>query len=391
MHQSASRQGAHDKLSVSDKPSDSRPLDQFISTETALLDLTQELLAAPWVGIDTEFLRERTFRPRLCLLQTATPRGVACVDPLALDLTPVLAALEGQNLKIGHALRQDFEILYQIRGRLPMPVFDTQVAAALLGYDEQTGYAALVEAELGVQLDKSHTRTDWSARPLSPEQVHYAGNDVRHLQALHQQLGERLERLGRTAWLAEECRRRLDIGRYDDAEAILTKFGHAHRLPTPVQHVLAALIRWREGVARAHDRPRQWIVPDEVLLRIAARQPTEPRALRAIKGLPPAVGRMAEELLAAVRLGQSQTGAAPWPPVIAFTAEEQRRFEVLAAAVKKVAAELGISASLLAPRRELERAARGLGDALVYTGWRQEVLDQALSQARPLVPAPAAE
>jgi ribonuclease D len=348
-------------------------VDQFIAGPEALEALSREVWNAPWVAIDTEFLRERTFRPRLCLIQVATPDGVYCVDPLAQDIDPLFAALEGGAIKIGHALRQDLEILHQRRGRLPAPLADTQIAAMLLGYNDQTGYAALVQSELGITLDKRHTRTDWSRRPLSEEQLCYAGNDVRHLPMLHERLVQQLTELGRLDWFEEECGRLLSADRYEDGiGAVAARFVYAHQLAPPAQRALWALIRWREQTARRLDRPRRWILSDEVLMRIAARHPARVQELHGIKGLAPQALRFAGELVAVIAEGAPQETPL-WQPTMPLGEEEQRRFDALATLIRAKAESLGLATTVLATRREVEAAARG-NPAVFHSGWRHAVL-----------------
>jgi len=187
---------------------------ELIDNPSALADLCRTLASSPWIALDTEFLRERTYYARLCLIQVGTPQLVACIDPLALeDLGPLHALLADRGLrKVLHAARQDLEVFNDLdsgggRHAVPAPVFDTQVAAAYLGYDDQIGYAALVAAVTGVTLDKAHTRTDWSVRPLSAAQLQYAEDDVRYLVPVYEVIRERLLAAGRLAWVEDDCAR----------------------------------------------------------------------------------------------------------------------------------------------------------------------------------------
>ena len=178
----------------------------LIDSAAALARPLESLAAASWVAIDTEFLRERTYRARLCLVQVATEDMLACVDPLRVDVTPLLDALYRPSLlKVLHAARQDLEVFYDVQGSVLTPVFDTQIAAALTGPEDQIGYAALVERLTGHRLDKQATRTDWSQRPLSDVQLAYARDDVHYLREVYGELAARLESLRRNAWLVEEC------------------------------------------------------------------------------------------------------------------------------------------------------------------------------------------
>ncbi len=179
----------------------------LVTAQPALDAAVFRMQAATRLAIDTEFMRESTYYPQLCLLQIATETDCVLIDPLAgLDLGPLYLLLaEERRLKILHAARQDLEVLVLQSGAVPAPVFDTQVAAALLGHAPQIGYAELVARRLGHSIDKGQTRTDWSRRPLTAEQLAYAADDVHHLLTLHTDLGEALEARGRTSWAAEEA------------------------------------------------------------------------------------------------------------------------------------------------------------------------------------------
>src|ERR1700730_9348689 len=185
-------------------PYDLRPLQTIVTTSHALAELAAELDSCDLVGLDNEFLRERTYRAELCVVQLSSRSDACCVDPLALpDLTPLARVLTAPGItKVMHASRQDVEVLHPLVG-LVKPVFDTQIAAALTGLPAQIGYGELVRRLLGKELAKSHTRTDWSRRPLSPEQIEYALDDVRYLIPLKSVLEDQLQQLGRSQWLAQ--------------------------------------------------------------------------------------------------------------------------------------------------------------------------------------------
>ena len=175
----------------------------FVNDESTLAELCQLIASSDVVAMDTEFMRERTYYAQLCLIQLATDEVIACVDPLAIDdLNPLLDLLyEPKRLKILHAARQDLEIFFDLRGDVPRPVYDTQIAATLLGHGDQLGYAKLVKAMLSVNVDKDHSRTDWSKRPLDDAQIKYAENDVRHLIPMYRMQMKQLTKLGRESWL----------------------------------------------------------------------------------------------------------------------------------------------------------------------------------------------
>ena len=251
-----------------------------ISTSDELAAIADKVCASEAIGIDTEFLRERTYRAELCLLQLTTPAGPVCVDPLALPELGPLGAVLGAGvaaapspvpmpapppalpLKVLHAARQDLEVLFPLVG-LVAPVFDTQVAAALAGFPSQVGYAELVRRILGHELPKAHTRTDWSRRPLSPEQIDYALDDVRYLLPLRDALLESLEKLGRGAWLAEELRELGDlVGLQPDPARAWLRLTGLQDLDPGRRTLAQALAAWRERRAIAKNRPRGWILDD---------------------------------------------------------------------------------------------------------------------------------
>src|SRR5690242_4323737 len=188
----------------------------YIDTPAALDALCAQLRAQPWIAVDTEFMRERTYYPELCLVQVATDEVVACVDPLALpSLQPLLEVLlEPKTVKVLHAARQDLEIFYNLTGAVPAPVFDTQVVARFLGHPDQAGYGAVVQSILGVTLDKSHARTDWMRRPLPPAALEYAADDVRHLRHLYKKLEVELDSRGRAGWAEPELKGLTDEALY---------------------------------------------------------------------------------------------------------------------------------------------------------------------------------
>jgi ribonuclease D len=263
-------------------------LQHSVTTVTGLEELSARLQRQPRVGLDTEFLRERTYRAQLCLVQLSSPAEVACIDPLALtDLSPLVMLLTATDVvKVMHASRQDLEVLFPVAG-VTAPVFDTQIAAALAGFPAQVGYAELVRRLLGRELAKSHTRTDWSRRPLSPEQVEYALDDVRYLLPLAEELHARLGQLGRLDWLSEELAAIGDAGGFavDPAQAWRRLKG-LRGLDPGRERLARALAAWRERLAVEHDRPRGWILDDAPLREIVMRVPRTAEALAQIRELP---------------------------------------------------------------------------------------------------------
>jgi len=336
------------------------------------------------VGLDTEFLRERTYRAQLCLLQLATPVEAVCVDPLLLaDLTALKPLLgSGPLVKVMHASRQDLEVLLPVVG-LTRPVFDTQVAAALAGLPAQIGYAELVARLLGERLAKSHTRTDWSRRPLSGAQLEYALDDVRYLLPLADELAQTLERLGRSGWLAEE------LSALEDARALTIDPDNAwqrlkgmRELDAPRARLARALAAWRERSAAEHNRPRGWILEDALLREIALQAPRSLAALAAIPGMPAGlVKRRGAQLLACV---EAAAVPDPPPPLPARARPDPLKAALvrkLGGIIQGVAGELRLVPEVLATRRDLEQLADGRRDLTVLRGWRGALLGEQLLAA----------
>src|SRR3569833_1048425 len=284
----------------------------YIDDTRALAALCTRLRGTEWIALDTEFVREKTLYPILCLIQIASADTLACIDPLALpDLDPLLDVLNDPAItKVMHAARQDMEIFNHLRGELPRPVFDTQLAAPLLGLQEQIGYAALVDNILNVKLDKAHIRADWSQRPLSPAQLEYAADDVRYLAVLYPRLRDTLAAKARLQWLAGDFAELSNPRLYacPPADAWLRIKG-TPRLRTRQLAVAQALAAWREETAQRQNRPRSWILRDENLLDLARLQPLGIGELAQVRGLhEQAVARRGAARLAPANGGRNTAG-----------------------------------------------------------------------------------
>lgn len=349
---------------------------RLVTEPSALAELIAELAESPWIALDTEFTRVRTYYARLGLVQIATREEIGCVDPLALEIEPLLDALYAPRaLKILHAARQDLEVLYDRRGAVPGPLFDTQVAAALVGYPEQIAYAALVETLTGVKLPKLHTRTDWEARPLSAEQLIYAQDDVRFLGALYEALASELDRRGRMAWLDEECAALADPTLYanDPARAYLRIKG-GHLLPPAGQARLKRLAEWRERTAKARDLPRGWVAPDTVLIELARHPPTDRPALSRVRGVTPALVRThGDALLELVRADGNPPPEKLWIDPRPPTPEEQALLKRLQSRVEQAAADAGLAPAVVGGRRAILELMREGGGPLAR-GWRRTLV-----------------
>ncbi len=278
-------------------------------TDTASLDaFCRRLAHTPFITVDTEFMREKTYWPILCLVQVAGPDEAWAIDALApgLDLAPLLDLMENPNvLKVFHAARQDLEIFYKLMKKVPAPLFDTQVAAMVCGFGDSVGYQTLVEKLTKARIDKSSRFTDWSVRPLSDRQVIYAISDVTHLRDVYTKLAAQLEHSGRADWLQEEMAI-LNAGETYDPDPYGTFWRIKTRGVTPrLLAVLRELAAWRELDARKRDLPRNRILRDEALQEIAHHTPKTPAELARTRGLGErmAQGPAGEAILQAVRRG----------------------------------------------------------------------------------------
>jgi ribonuclease D len=355
---------------------------ELITDPSGAAQLVERLARAPWIALDTEFLRVDTYYPKLCLLQFAIPGEIVCVDMIALpDIEPLLQALRNPaQPKVIHAARQDLEVLQALDGALPAPVFDTQIAAALVGLDEQIGYGALVEALAQVRLEKQHTRTDWSKRPLSAEQLAYAVDDVRYLGTLYEQLRQRLESLGRLDWMAEESALLTNpaLYRVEPFDA-WRRIGQGVQLAPAQQTVLRELAAWRERAAQTRNLPRGWVLKDAVLIEIARRQPATLDQLAAIEGVPAgAVRKWGQEILAAVSAGLQQPPQRWYTPSVRLDSAQQTLYQKLAARLQEEATRLGLRPAVLATRQDLQAVMLGDDSGRLTRGWRRAVIGETL-------------
>jgi ribonuclease D len=353
------------------------------------VDRTADVIAAAKditdVGVDTEFMREKTFFPQLCLLQVATPSRILIVDPLSgEDFAPLWDVLLSCNW-IVHSARQDIEVVYQTARRMPASLFDTQVAAALLGFQPQIGYAGLVRELFGVELPKSHTRANWAARPLPEALLAYAAEDVEYLLPARDVLAEALERKGRLAWaiadsalLLEPALHALDPAGAGQRLKSLRNLGGARRAAAE------ALASWRETVAIERNLPRQWVMKDAVLTEIAVRLPASRSELAEVGDLSPGVLRRAgDEILAAV--AAARHAPAPEPEAARRRgvpdALQKSLLKTLQDRVAECAVSLGVAAETIASKKELSAVViEGERDTRLFSGWRKDLIGDQLSR-----------
>jgi ribonuclease D len=337
---------------------------------------------AEFVAVDTEFMRERTYWPILCLVQVAGPEEAAAVDTLApgIDLTPLLALMADQRmLKVFHAGRQDIEIFFNLSGAVPAPIFDTQIAAMVCGFGDAVSYETLVSKLARASLDKSSRFTDWSHRPLTERQIRYALADVVHLRTVYEKLQERLTSNGRAGWIAEEAAELSDPKTYrNDPYEAWRRFRLRGRLDGRFFGVLREVAAWRESAARQRNLPRNRIMRDEAVLEIAAHSPRTIEALARTRSLGKGVaeGKLGGEILEAVGRGVTEPPPfdVPQPAKIEPPSGLGPLVELLRVLLKQRCEDHEVAQKLLASSEDLEAiAADDHAPVKVLSGWRREI------------------
>ncbi|MHA6318259.1 ribonuclease D [Altererythrobacter sp. CAU 1778] len=351
-------------------------------TDTATLDaLCERLAKSDFVTIDTEFMRENTYWPELCLVQIANEEEAAAIDPLAdgIDLSSLIALMcENEDvLKVFHAGGQDVEIIYNISGKTPQPIFDTQIAMMAISQSEQIGYANLVESWLGLTIDKGARFTDWSRRPLTDRQIEYAIGDVTHLSEIFPKILAKLVKTGRGAWLDIEMEKLADPANYAQEPGESWRRIRAPSRNAQVLGRLKALAAWREIEAQDKNIPRGRIVRDETLADIASHPPKKQADLAKVRGLSGAwkeneIGKRLMRTLAAAEplpkdeMPERKTG-------VPLGKEGALVADLLKLLLKIRAREIDVASRLLTKANELEALASGVRDLPILEGWRYEV------------------
>ncbi len=355
-----------------------------ISTTSALAAFVSRLRGAEFVTVDTEFMREKTYWPQLCLIQVAGPDEAAIIDPQAdgIDLAPLFELMQDTAvMKVFHAARQDVEIFVHLTGKVPTPLFDTQVAAMVCGFGDSVGYETLVSRLTSGRIDKSSRFTDWSHRPLTERQLVYALSDVTHLRPVYEKLRNKLRKTGREHWLAEEMAILTDPATYRVAPEDAWKRIKVRTEKPRFLAILREVCAWREREAQKKDIPRSRVVRDESLIEIAAHAPTSVEDLARTRGLGESLarGRYGTEILAAV-----QTALAI--PEKELPRPETRQdmpggiapiVELLRVLLRMVSEEEEVAARLIATSGDLELlAANDEADIPALQGWRREVFGE---------------
>ncbi len=355
---------------------------RIIKTTHDLAGLCERLSGEPFVTVDTEFMRERTYWPRLCLIQIAGKEDEAIIDPQepGIDLAPFFELMANKNvLKVFHAARQDVEIMHYLAGVIPEPLFDTQVAAMVCGFGDQIGYEAIVRKLARAQVDKSSRFTDWSRRPLSDKQLAYALSDVTHLRTVYGKLKAELDKSGREPWLTEEMAVLTSPATYiNEPEDAWRRIKFRPRRRNQVG-ILMDVAAWRERQAQKKDIPRNRVIKDDAITELAIQQPRSRDDLKRLRALPKgyAASQIGDDLLAAVKHGLARdadtlpaidNGFTPVPEGTSAIAE------ILKLALKIVSEREGIAPKLIASSADIDKIAAGEFDGVrAMRGWRREV------------------
>lgn len=353
----------------------------IISTESELAEFCARAASFDAVAVDTEFLRERTFHPRLCLIQVGTPKESVAIDPLALKghLDPLAALLTDQStIKVFHACTQDMEVILHALGVLPEPIFDTQVAAAFLGERLQVAYNGVVQAFCGVTLPKTESLTDWSRRPLTAEQLEYALDDVRYLIRAYAVMRERLEAEGRLWWVLDELRPLAERSHYEiDRRQAYKRVKRVNSCTRKQMAIARELAAWREGRAEKLDIPRKWVMSDEVLVALVKRAPHTVEDVRGVRG----TEQLSEGDVAAILVAVDRGRRCPpdrLPPVQharkAPSGELESVVDLMYALLRLVAERAGVATAMIASRDDLVDYVDHPERSRLREGWRFELV-----------------
>ena len=349
---------------------------EYIDSNARLAEFCAGLGEAGYCAIDTEFIRESTYYPELALIQIASGKRLACVDPLAIDdFAPLAELLVKQNLlKVFHSSSQDLEILYQKFGAVPSPVFDTQLAAAVLGYNYQISYAELVQQVTGTALDKKHTRANWLRRPLSRDELDYAMDDVRYLLAVYEELNQKLESTGRSSWIERDLRAMSDPKTYQvDKAGLWRRLKGVLKLKGEKLQIASELCQWREGLAQRQNRPRRWIAKDDALIEIARQKPIDLKALVQIPELSDKTAKRYGDEILQIIAHAAQVDPAQWPQHDRFKSLNKQQLalgDCLMALCRMIADQNQIALATLATRKDIDNLILNYKSSRLMQGWR---------------------
>ena len=336
-----------------------------------------------WLALDTEFIREKTYYPNLCLVQIASAQDMVCIDTLAIkDLSALRDLLYQESIvKIFHSASQDLEIFVNLFDEVPTPMFDTQVAASLLGFGDQVSYAHLVNEICNIELDKSLSRTNWERRPLSEKELRYAVDDVKYLAKVYLHLIEKLIETNRSHWAEYECDQLSSSEKYKvDANKIWKSVKGAGKLNAQQLNILKQLAKWREIQAIAENKPRRWVMSDKLLRSLAIEQPTEMDTLGTLEDFDHNYTGYADALLDEIQKAHL-IPENDWPEASTINplSSEQRKIVKHAQSFIRTRAEqLNMSPSLLATRSVVEKLVRGKRELDILSSWKKDLVGDEL-------------
>lgn len=355
----------------------------YISTSDELSAFCERIGKEHVIAVDTEFLRERTYYPKLCLVQVGTASEIGAIDPILIkDLSPLASIFADERVtKVFHACGQDLEVILDGIGVACTSVFDTQVAAAFLGMRQQVSYASLVEAYAGVRLPKAESLTDWSRRPLDPEQLTYAEDDVRYLPAIYESMIEQLVEKDRLSWVQPEIAEVCDPSHmHRDPRMAYLRLKRSSSLTRRQLAIAREVCAWREKTAASHDIPRKWVLSDEVVVEVCKRAPRTRDRLRKIRGTDQLAEKDVRDLLEMVQVGegvpasecpQQERHSHPSP-------ELESVVDLMIALVRVVSEKSGIATQLIATRDDLVEFAQDRSKSRLASGWRYELAGRQL-------------
>lgn len=353
-----------------------------ITIQSELETFCKQVEDGAYVTVDTEFIRDKTYYPRLCLIQIAGETEARIIDPLAdgIDLAPVFALLKNKKLlKVFHACRQDIEIFFMLSGKIPAPIFDTQVAAAVCGYGESASYESLVNKIAGQDIDKSSRFTDWGQRPLSEKQLAYALSDVTHLRVIYETLKAKIEKSGRGSWIEEEHAYLSDPALYQPhPENAWERLKFGNMRPKHLA-ALRELARWREEEARKADVPRGRIVKDDTLIELAHSLPRKEDDITRLRSIDKGLSKPKKEAILACVEKALALPPADYPQVPRYKKlppDIATPLAMLQLLLKVVSEQHGVSASIIAGKDDLESIALGKAESPALHGWRADIFGQ---------------
>ena len=358
----------------------------MVTTVAELEACCKALAGSSFLALDTEFLREKTYYSKLALIQVANESSTYIIDPISIDnLDAFFELVNNPDItKVLHSARQDYEIFYNLQGHLPKPIFDTQIAASLLGYGEQIGYANLVKNLLDVDVDKTQTRTDWTRRPLNQNQLSYAASDVIYLAKIYPVMQAKLNELKRTEWLTDDFEQLTDVACYQvDRRSLWKKIKSANKLSSKKLSIVRELADWRETQAIEKNLPRKHAMSDEVIIDIANQQPQTTSELRLVRQISPRLSEQnLQQLLECIQTGINKPES-DWPKFSRRekpSTEQSAIVDILSAIVQLKASENDISPAFICSKKDLVSLVCGDSDSNLYKGWRKLLVGENIKQ-----------